>query len=451
MNNKFMIGQIDKIENKVLILGLINIAILSIGHAYNAGPILFVSFIGFILLAIFSPKELFLPIMLFYLPWSPVMKLSPDSFTIYTIILPIFFIYCILGSESKGTFLIRHNIIILTAFIAFLTLVVKLTLRYKIEPDYFVFTMLLLLIPTYLKAYHDKILFKTCIVFMTIGTISACITAEILMDFPHMLPYIDVYIWEQVGLIRTSGFYGDSNFYSTHILISISGLLILAASLYGRAFIFSLIGIVVLIYFGAKSVSKMFLLTLALMLIIWLIAILLLRKNANKKITIIIGIAGVILFILFSDMFTDEINYYIFRFGMANDASTLTTGRSDLWLNYISFLSNNPFMMLFGQGYTQVLPDFNAGSHNTIIQTLYQFGIAGTILIIFWLREFNKEVIIKAKTNKTASQICFVVLFGIACFVPWLALDMLFFDEFFYVTALFFIGQNYIKNQSQDI
>lgn len=438
-------------EASLLLLSIINIIVLSIGHTYDISLVLYISFIGFILLSLFGPKELFLPIMLFYLPWSPVMKTAPDSYTIYTIITPLFFLSMILESKknriTKETFSITRSTILLTASIVLLTLGVKLISGYSIELDYLMFLMMLLMIPTYIKHCRDKITFRTCIIFMTFGTISACIAAEILMSYPHMMRYINVYVWEQVGLLRTSGFYGDANFYSTHILVSICGLLILSASLRGKSCVFSFTAVVILVFFGAKSVSKMFLLTLGVIIVLWLISILCLRGKSLKKLGVITGLALAVVFILSSNLFADEINYYLFRFSTVDNATSFTTGRTDLWMNYISYLCGNPFVLLFGEGYTNILPDFGAGSHSTIIQILYQFGLAGTILIIFWFIGFKNAVISREKTRKTAAQHYWVITFAIACFAPWLALDMLFFDEFFYITSLFFIGLNDIRGK----
>lgn len=444
----FMYKNKNRKGNKILLLSIANIIVLSIGHAYNITPVLWISLIGIILLAVFSPKEFFLPIMLFYLPWSPVMKASPDSYTIYTIILPVYFFLMALESFINGInkfeFSISRSVIILTASIIILTLSVKLISGYKAEPDYLIFLMMMLLIPTYVKLFRDKISFNTCIVFITFGTISASIAAEILMAYPHMMQYINVYIWEQVGLIRTSGFCGDANFYSIHVLVSISGLLILTTTLRGKDFILSLIGIVILVYFGAKSVSKMFLLTLGFMIVVWLIAVLCMKGKGIRKLGIIISLAIAVIFIFSSNLFTDEINYYLFRFGSVDNAAAFTTGRTDIWMDYISYLSDHPFIMLFGQGYTNIIPDFGVSSHSTIIQLIYQLGLAGLALILFWFNEFKNAVVLRGKTHKTAAQTYLIIVLAVASFAPWMALDMLFFDEFFYVTSLFFIGLNYI-------
>jgi hypothetical protein len=376
------------------------------------------------------------------------MKVTPDSYTIYTIILPIFFISLILESKVEGPISITRSTVILTTSIALLTLSVKLISGYMITPDYLIFLMMLLLIPTYIKHYRNIISFRACIVFMTFGTISACIAAEFLMTYPHMMQYIDVYIWEQVGLIRTSGFYGDANFYSTHILVSISGLLVLTTSLRGKNFILSLIAMVILVYFGAKSVSKMFLLTLGFMIVVWLIAVLSLKGKGIRKFGIIISLAIAVIFIFSSNLFTDEINYYLFRFGSVDNAETFTTGRTDLWMGYISYLSDHPFTLLFGQGYTDITP-FGTSSHSTIIQLIYQLGLAGAALVLLWFNEFKNAVVLGGEMLKTMAQGFLIIVLAVACFAPWMALDMLFFDEFFYVTSLFFIGLNYILSAEE--
>ena len=144
-------------------------------------------------------------------------------------------------------------------------------------------------------------------------------------------------------------------------------------------------------------------------------------------------------------LFSEEIDMYMVRFGMISNVSSLTTGRSDIFENYLCFFYNNPLMLLFGQGYTDIL--YNAvnyrASHNTIIQFIYQFGIIGTYVLILWIINLSKNFKEKIK-NRTFIYVGLLVTAFVGFFTSWLALDMLYFDDFFYFIILFFLLKAYI-------
>ena len=102
-------------------------------------------------------------------------------------------------------------------------------------------------------------------------------------------------------------------------------------------------------------------------------------------------------------------------------------------------------MLIFGQGYTDILYEAvnNRASHNTIIQFIYQLGIIGTITLIEWIINLSKCFKEKIR-NKTIIYIGLLVTAFVGFFTSWLALDMLFFDDFFYFIIVFFVLRTYI-------
>jgi O-antigen ligase len=68
-------------------------------------------------------------------------------------------------------------------------------------------------------------------------------------------------------------------------------------------------------------------------------------------------------------------------------------------------------------------------SHNTIIQAVFQFGFIGAPVLAYWVVCFYRSSArpeVKTKEYDLHRLIVFVGFFA-----PWLAIDMLFFDEFF--------------------
>ena len=116
------------------------------------------------------------------------------------------------------------------------------------------------------------------------------------------------------------------------------------------------------------------------------------------------------------------------RFAYASNVSELTTGRTELWANYLHEFTHNPLLTVFGEGYTSVNLNGKA-SHNSIIQAIYQFGIVGLPLIALWAASVLRKIFSKQKAGLISRR--HVLLMGIGIVLPWMGLDILFFDEFF--------------------
>lgn len=86
---------------------------------------------------------------------------------------------------------------------------------------------MLVFIPLYINQYKDKLSFERCILFLTLGILSANISAYLLMNNPNMLDYIIVEGAELVGISRFTGFKGDPNFYAMQILTCLAGLYVI--------------------------------------------------------------------------------------------------------------------------------------------------------------------------------------------------------------------------------
>lgn len=442
---------ITKKDNMIiLVLCIVNVIILSTGHVLNNNSIVLISIFSFLILLFISPKSLFLALMLFYLPWSPIMKLNSEGNTFYTVGIALFFLFLLFTKEffaNKGILTLSNLLLICALFVY--TMITKLFLGYSLTLDYLMFLFMLILIPSYLFVYHKKISFEVSIIFFSVGIVTAGFSSIVLMDYPNMLDFINISELKAAGVKRLSGFYGDANFYSAHILVAIGGLLILIMRKKLNVVILLISLVIILIYLGFLSVSKMFLLLLILILALWGITVFISKGHLTTKIVIIVtSIIGIYIVNSFQ-IFTEQINMYLVRFGMVSDVSSLTTGRSNILGEYFTFFKDNPVALLFGQGFTNVYKgELIYAAHNTIIQAIYQLGIIGTLLLIIWLVQLF--VLNKKPIEKTSRFNIFVILFAIVCFVPWLSLDVLFADEFFFITSLFLNGKEYLTVQENE-
>ncbi len=414
---------------------VVHVSLLTIGQVSQMPALLIVNFLLFIVLLCMIPPELFIPTMLFYLPWSHVMKWNADSYSFYTIGFALFFVVLIVVHERKQKpklFQLGHLAVICS--LMGYTLLVRLWQEHAPTLDYWMFMWVCLSLPLYLQHYFPKISFERCVLFLASGVLTASFTAKWLMEIPHMQAYIEVTTSPLLQVTRWSGFYGDANFYAAHILVAICGLLILMLQKNGAVLFMLFVGVGLLIYIGLLSVSKMFIVLLALVIATWLVALFRQRHQALHKM-LIYSLMGLSIFIItVTGVFAEQLAMYAARFRMVSDVSTLTTGRSEILNDYLQFFQDKPLMLWLGQGYTNhYVAPITSAAHNTGVQLLYQFGIVGVLCIGVWILRCLWKL-----ENKSFS--IGSIALAIACFGPWLALDVLFADELFLMTVLFLVG-----------
>ena len=158
------------------------------------------------------------------------------------------------------------------------------------------------------------------------------------------------------------------------------------------------------------------------------------KKGSKRLLILLLLVTVAVLVVLGTGVLDKQIAEYYERFGMAEDTSSLTTGRSDVWWAYMQFFGQNPWSFLFGQGFSSVLWGVPKGSHNSLIQMLYQLGLFGTLLLLSGL------FVLFSLFKKTEKNVVRTLLMTVFCFAMWLGLDLLFFDDFFLTIALFTIG-----------
>jgi hypothetical protein len=215
-------------ENKYLLvfISILNVFILSIGHVLENQIILLFSIAIFVLSICLSDKSNFLPLMLFYLPWQNVLRTGPYSYTFFTLIVPIVFILILLRG-IKYEHYYSKDIFVFPLILILYTLVIKFLNNLSLHTEYLFFIFMLVFIPLYINQYKDKLSFERCILFLTLGILSANISAYLLMNNPNMLDYIIVEGAELVGISRFTGFKGDPNFYAMQILTCLAGLYVI--------------------------------------------------------------------------------------------------------------------------------------------------------------------------------------------------------------------------------
>lgn len=147
-------------------------------------------------------------------------------------------------------------------------------------------------------------------------------------------------------------------------------------------------------------------------------------------------------FIATSALFSELIEVIVMRFSFANDLNSFTTGRIRLWDSYIKEIMGNAKVFFFGKGFTDVKVNGRA-SHNTIIQIFYQFGLIGAPMLLYWVVCFFREA---SQTGQQRRKPWLrILIIAIGSFIPWMAIDVLFADEFFLLQWYMLIALKYIK------
>ena len=182
-------------------------------------------------------------------------------------------------------------------------------------------------------------------------------------------------IWS-TGIMRFHGLIGDPNFYMTMLIVGLAMLMKLKET--GRIkslpFVLLVIGLVT---FGVLTYSKTFFLVFVLLGVVYIF-----WQFRNRK--VFWGIALVIAVLICADflLFSEESPFAVVltRLLGSEDLNDLTTGRSDVYLEYLEAITKTPLTFLFGYGFAA--PGLQNDPHNIYLETTYYCGTVGLVLIV---------------------------------------------------------------------
>lgn len=220
--------------------------------------------------------------------------------------------------------------------------------------------------------------------------------------------YISPFLQENLTIIpltenidRFQALMNHPNFLAILCLITLSVLLYMIARKKGIKIVnYSLCVGVTLI--GLFTFSRTFLFVL-LFLFVWIFVWGI--KHKSKFITIVLscGVVFAIIAAIFNfgvvKTILDRFNFFDGNQTFLETINNITNGRSDLWLEYISYMFKNPLVLFFGAGLgAPTLSGLSA--HNTFISMIYQMGLVGAGLFVALLVLIVKQL--KVKFNKHA-------------------------------------------------
>lgn len=415
---------------------------LLVAQMLNVTAILLPCLVCFLLLVGWAAiKNAAMPVILFFLPFAPLLKFRPGTISFFTIaLLLVYGIYTVTGSRRVK---VLH--LIPALLLVVMTLIVKTAYGHDLDNSYVLFAITLMLVPFITRELDEGYDFYWLTVCFALGICLAAITAQYLTVFPTISRYIDVNV--NLGFARRSGYNGDPNFYSAHITTALSGILVLLLSETKRSKLFVLAALAcLLLYCGLMSVSKSFLLISVCLLLLWVLTLLLQRGKVSVKVTLIVTLVVAGGFLLSSTVFTDMLNTIFSRFSQDANLSDFTTGRTEVWARYIQAMLEDVRLLLFGQGYSDVIIG-EKPAHNTLLEGLFQLGLIGCALLSLWMVHFFQTLLNGARLQRNQIARLAMVLMG--AFGPWIALDYLFFDEFFLLPIFVCMAVRFLHQQQE--
>ncbi|WP_428863129.1 hypothetical protein [Clostridium sediminicola] len=249
---------------------------------------------------------------------------------------------------------------------------------------------------------NDKKLFERYTRIYALGLLLSSIVRLISFIIPNLNQYFltmsGVYTLIVDGTlnIRFAGVDIDPNYYAVQILIAISCLLVCIYYEKERKNT-SIILCISLSILGFLSLSKMYLLVFLFLVIITLVCFFKNNIKVGMKFLFSIFVCGGVLAHHYFDYFY---NSYILRFGGVDAGiSDLTTGRSKIWLMFLSKITNNKKNLLLGADYEiGYLKDTVA--HNMYLTALNYMGIFGVIITLIYFYNIRNMLVIKIKDKK---------------------------------------------------
>lgn len=269
--------------------------------------------------------------------------------------------------------------------------------------------ILLFVIPV-IANYSDRINCAELVQHYIFGFTIATIIGFFVTDIPSMAKLFEYdLIWSDnsVELTRFFGLAFDSNFYA------LSNFIITAYLLFAFEKINLFRGVLILFFsiVGLQTVSKSYVIILGLLIVYYFI------KNVfNVKkliLAVIILSIAMVLFNLISNVLNyDVLDVVLSRFVKGGSFFENTTGRADIWSDYLTLFSNaNAKEILFGFGFNA---SAERAAHNTFIEFFFMYGLVGTgIWVAYFVHCWNLFRINATKINNRSPIIFICLMAGI--------------------------------------
>lgn len=377
-----------------------------------------------IIVSLFGKIESVYYHLLFCLPFTMIYKLSPSSTSLFAYVMLAVGIILMIRVHRYSV--VPLLLIALFAIYALFGMGDNFTTVIKM-------IMGMLLLYVFVKKI-DSSDFKNHIIAFSLGMLGSSCIGLLKGSWPHLDMYfsdMDTIYIEGVKSFRFTGLYLDPNYFSVSVIFALTLCLML---FFNKECNRVALGIIIgaLTVFGFISYSKMFLLSIFVLVLIFIFGGV--KSPRRLIITLFVFVLGGALLYLWM-----QNGGYLSTMADRLSESDISNGRFYMWTTYINYICRSPLILLFGDGlgaqYLSV-----GGPHNTYIETVFFIGLLGgtlflaALLSIFLSRKYN----IRRKVVNFALPI----LFGIMA----ATLGCLTINDLMFYCILMWIGFNFDTN-----
>jgi len=354
--------------DKIIYLQSILLFILAIASIYFK-PFLLIIIMITVYTLIFSDVKNSYFQLFFLLPFSMVLKFSPET--------PSLFTYLMFFSSIVIFIRIRHVKEFFVLFIIFLIIYILLGVGDSYELLLKLISGLILLYAfTRVSKESD---FKNYIIAYAFGLLGSSIIGLFKTDMHLIGQYFTDFNREVIGgisIYRFSGLQLDPNYYSIGILLVLYALILLFIKKnVSRILLLPLM--VSITYFGFLTYSRLFVLVFILMLTVPIYYIFTKQKQFIVSI-FIIGLLFISVYYLMSE------STYFFEIIERFNVEDISNNRFRIWNDYFYFLSQNIGALTFGRGIGAPYYGRSA-THNTYLELVYYLGLLGSLLYVLFI------------------------------------------------------------------
>lgn len=324
-------------------------------------------------------------ILIFTLALSPIFKLDPGANTFSNILIVAAIIKILF---SKPDLVIEFKEVTILWVFAFYVLLSSGPDTIMNSIKFIMYLVLMLLV----FKQNERLNLRSLILFFSVGIILTSFAGLFNEYIPGLTSFIQqasLKLGDGDYINRFSGIRPNPNHYTMDISIALAGLFVFVIN--RKAKLLDYILIVALSVFGLMSISKSFLLIYSILII--LILLINLREENPINVIKVIFVMAVLASITYVFVDKDYINAYLIRLLSDNSEgqtlSAITTGRTDIWNDYLIYIFHDIDVLLFGKGLGADY--FNISSHNFYIEGIYYLGIVGFTL--YWA--FMKNLFLK--------------------------------------------------------
>lgn len=350
-------------------------------------PFVYLAFLlGAGVLMLVPTQEVF-SVLLFLFSFAAVFKPASGSTSFFTYLELVAILRLLVTRKTTdGVFLVI--ILLLTAeVILCCSSVIVLAKLLIVQVLYYLFTV------SYQAEYGERYFW-----FFFSGLVCSTTIGIFKEQIPRLLSLYEDLNYERISgelHLRFSGMFGDPNYFSIPIILCI---VVFFAAVFQqkKPNCKWLLCLVALLVAGAATISKSFFLICGGVIFAVVIAN---RRAVGKKIFVAAFLIGII-FVNPGDF----ISNIVYRFSNYS----LTTGRLDIWQNYIAAITKNAKSLVVGYGLDAKL--IGRPQHSIVIEALYSIGLIGTLLYAATLFYVTKRRCLPIK-RKLPSYLGYLTVF----------------------------------------